>query len=100
MFQAKVTLKTKLVSRMTACEYLAIGSASFTNHWTAVFTDPRSPEETDRPFAEPAVFVINPQGEVQIVDISNAPFARPDLKSLLEGSKLVIGKGYPIRGRA
>lgn len=63
-------------------------------------SDPRSAEETDRPFAEPAVFVINPQGEVQIVDISNAPFARPDLKSLLDGCKFVIGKAYPIRGRA
>lgn len=62
-------------------------------------SDPRSAEETDRQFAEPAVFAINPKGEVQIVDISNAPFARPDLKSLLDGLKFVISKDYPIRGR-
>ena len=40
-------------------------------------SSPRSPEETDRNFAEPGVFVINPQGQVQIVDVSNAPFATP-----------------------
>lgn len=63
-------------------------------------SDPRSPQETDRPFAEPGLFVINPQGNVQIVDISNAPFARPDLKSLLRGLQFVMSKDYPIRGRA
>ncbi len=63
-------------------------------------SDPRSPQETDRPFAEPALFVINPDGDTQIIDISNAPFARPDLKSLLKGLQFVISKDYPIRGRA
>lgn len=63
-------------------------------------SDPRSPQETDRPFAEPALFVINPDGDTQIIDISNAPFARPDLKSLLKGLQFVISKNYPIRGRA
>lgn len=61
---------------------------------------PRSPEETDRPFAEPGVFVINPAGETQIIDRSNAPFARPDLQSLLAGLQFVIAKDYPIRGTA
>lgn len=63
-------------------------------------SDPRSPEETDRPFAEPGLFAINPDGNVQIIDISNAPFARPDLKSLLGGLRFVIDKNYPVRGRA
>lgn len=63
-------------------------------------SDPRSPEETDRPFSEPAIFVINPEGQVQIVDISNAPFARPDLASMLQGLKFILDKGYPIRGQA
>lgn len=61
---------------------------------------PRSPQETDRPFAEPGLFVINPDGAAQIIDISNAPFARPDLGSLLKGLQFVIAKDYPIRGRA
>ncbi|WP_299557842.1 redoxin domain-containing protein [uncultured Sulfitobacter sp.] len=61
-------------------------------------SDPRSPKETDRPFAEPAVFVINGEGNVQILDISNAPFARPDLESLLDGVKFVRDNDYPVRG--
>lgn len=61
-------------------------------------SQPRSEQETDRPFAEPAVFLINPEGRVQIVDISNAPFARPDLAMVLRGAKFVQEKGYPIRG--
>lgn len=61
-------------------------------------SSPRTPEETDRNFAEPGVFVLNPEGLVQIVDISNAPFARPDLKGLLAGISFVKTKGYPVRG--
>ncbi len=63
-------------------------------------SNPRSPAETDRPFAEPGVFVINPQGATQVIDISNAPFARPDLKGLLAGLQFVMSKDYPIRGTA
>lgn len=61
-------------------------------------SSPRSPDETDRNFAEPATFVINPEGKVQIVDVSNAPFARPDLKGLLDGIRFVKAKDYPVRG--
>lgn len=61
---------------------------------------PRSAAETDRPFAEPGLFVINAEGEVQVLDISNAPFARPDLNSLLMGLKFIRNpeNAYPIRG--
>lgn len=61
-------------------------------------SDPRSPQETDRPFPEPGVFVINEKGNIQILDISNAPFARPDLQSLANGIKFVRSNDYPVRG--
>lgn len=63
-------------------------------------SNPRSAAETDRPFAEPALFVINDNGELQIIDISNAPFARPDLNSMLMGLKFIRNplNNYPIRG--
>ena len=61
-------------------------------------SDPRSPEETDRPFPEPGLFGVNPEGQLQIIDVSNAPFARPDLKMVLNGLKFVMDKDYPIRG--
>jgi peroxiredoxin len=61
-------------------------------------SDPRSPQETDRPFSEPGLFVINADGAVQIVDVSNAPFARPELKGVANGIKFVRGNDYPVRG--
>lgn len=61
-------------------------------------SEPRSPQETDRPFSEPGLFAINPEGKVQILDISNAPFARPDLAAILSGLKFVQEKQLPIRG--
>jgi peroxiredoxin len=61
-------------------------------------SDPRSPQETDRPFAEPGLFVVNADGKVQVVDISNAPYSRPDLAGLLSGIKNTRAKNNPIRG--
>jgi peroxiredoxin len=61
-------------------------------------SDPRSPQETDRPFAEPGLFVINGEGKLQIVDISNAPFARPELAGVAKGIGFIREKDYPIRG--
>lgn len=63
-------------------------------------SEPRSPQETDRPFPEPGLFVVNPEGRAQIIDVSNAPFARPDLANVLAGIKFVREKQYPIRGTA
>jgi peroxiredoxin len=61
---------------------------------------PRSPQETDRPFAEPGLFVVNAEGTVQVADISNAPFARPELDVLLNGLEYIRDpeNDYPIRG--
>ncbi len=61
-------------------------------------SEPRSPQETDRPFPEPGLFVVNPQGKIQIIDVSNAPFARPDLSAILKGLRFIQEKQYPIRG--
>lgn len=48
--------------------------------------EPRNIRETDQPFPEPALFLLNPDGEVVIIDYSNSPFARPDLRILVEGT--------------
>ena len=63
-------------------------------------SSPRSPEETDRPFAEPGLFVVNGDGKVQIVDTSNAPFVRPEIKTLIMGLGFIRNpeNNYPIRG--
>ena len=61
-------------------------------------SDPRSPAETDQPFPEPGLFVVNADGAIQIVDVSNAPFARPDLQGIANGIKFIRGNDCPIRG--
>ena len=63
-------------------------------------SDPRSAKETDRPFAEPALFVVRPDGTLQIIDISNAPFARTDLRPLPCNLKWIMENDYPVRGTA
>lgn len=63
-------------------------------------SNPRSEQETDRPFAEPGTFLINPEGKAQIIDISNAPWVRPPLASLLRGISVIQERDYPIRGTA
>lgn len=63
---------------------------------------PRSPEETDRPFSEPGLFVVNAGGTLQLTDISNAPFVRPELAKLVDGIRFIRNpeNNYPIRGTA
>ncbi len=80
-----------------------VGYAMTTDQMRALglyVSEPRSPQETDRPFAEPGLFVLNADGQAQIIEVSNAPFARPDLGNLLNGLKFVREKNYPIRGTA
>jgi len=61
---------------------------------------PRNDTETDHVFAEPGLFVINQLGQVQVVDISNGPFVRPELEVLLSGIEFIRNpqNNYPIRG--
>lgn len=61
-------------------------------------TEPLSEQETDRRFAEPAVYCLRPDGVIQIVCLSNGPAARPDLVELLDGMKFNIAKNRPARG--
>ena len=63
-------------------------------------SDPRSPQETDHPFAEPGLFVVNAEGNIQVIDISNNPFVRPDLTTLVNGLAWIRNpeNNYPIRG--
>lgn len=61
---------------------------------------PRSEKETDHNFPEPAIFVINESGQVQVADLSNNPFARPELATLVSGLEWIRNpdNSYPIRG--
>ncbi len=61
---------------------------------------PRSEQETDHNFPEPGLFIVNEFGKLHVVDISNNPFVRPDLESLLNGLEWIRDpdNNYPIRG--
>lgn len=61
---------------------------------------PRSEKETDHNFAEPGLFVINAEGKIQVTDLSNNPFVRPDLEVFVSGLEWIRApeNNYPIRG--
>ncbi len=61
---------------------------------------PRSPQETDHNFAEPGLFVVNGDGKLHVVDLSNNPFVRPELEALVSGLAWIRNpdNNYPIRG--
>ena len=60
---------------------------------------PRSEKETDHNFAEPGLFVVNDNGQVHVVDISNNPFVRPELEALVSGLEWIRDpeNNFPIR---
>lgn len=61
---------------------------------------PRSEKETDHNFSEPGLFVVNEHGTLQVVDLSNNPFVRPELGALTRGLSWIRDPDnhYPIRG--
>jgi peroxiredoxin len=63
-------------------------------------SNPRSAQETDHRFAEPGLFVVNEKNELHVVDISNNPFVRPDIATLISGLQWIRNpeNHYPIRG--
>ncbi|MGB1007035.1 MAG: peroxiredoxin-like family protein [Thalassobaculaceae bacterium] len=60
-------------------------------------TDPLA-HETDRPFPEPALFLVDTAGNAHIVEIANAPFVRPEPALILRGLAVIRTRDYPIRG--
>jgi peroxiredoxin len=65
-----------------------------------LYMSPPQPGETDRIFAEPALFVVNPEGRTQVITVTNAPWSRPDLGTVLEGLKSAQDEHAPIHGTA
>ena len=63
-------------------------------------SEPRSKQETDHPFSEPALFVVNESGQLHVADVSNNPFVRPDIPTLVRGLRWIRNpeNNYPIRG--
>ncbi len=49
-------------------------------------------------FCEPGMAWVRPDGRLYMIDISNMPWARPDLEFLLSKMPMAVDKGYPARG--
>lgn len=49
-------------------------------------------------FTEPGLFWVRPDGRLYLADISNSPWARPDLKFLLSKVGYLLETNFPARG--
>jgi len=49
-------------------------------------------------FCEPGLMWIKPDGSLYLIDISNMPWARPDLAFLMPKAKFAVENSYPTRG--
>lgn len=104
--------KEQLDAHLTRTDKHAIGAVNFPFAYGldqaalealgAYVSVPRSAQETDHNFAEPALFVVNEEGSLHVVEYSNNPFVRADLGTLLRGLKWIRNpdNNYPIRGTA
>ena len=92
--QTRVTAKA-----VTLSFPLLYGLDEKTMHSLGLYiSEPRSAQETDHNFPEPGLFVVNPEGRLQIISLANTPAVRPELNLLLAGLGFTIQNNYPIRG--
>ena len=49
-------------------------------------------------FCEPGLFWVRPDGRLYLIDISNMPWARPDVEFLLSKVPFAVENNYPARG--
>lgn len=61
-------------------------------------TDQDASAELDGQYAEPGMFLLNPEGLTQVIATSNSPSVRPDLEVVLDGIIGTQDRNLPIRG--
>ena len=49
-------------------------------------------------FSEPGLVWIRADGRLYLIDITNMPWARPDLETLMPKAKFAVENNYPARG--
>ncbi|MEM9100461.1 MAG: peroxiredoxin-like family protein [Pseudomonadota bacterium] len=82
-------------------EKLAIGYAqteASARDWGLYISSAREGSAEPAVFAEPGLFVIQPDGMIFFAQTQSAPFTRPDFGKLLGGLKFVVENNYPARG--
>jgi len=88
IFAEELNLKSKIGYGLTIDQMRKLG---------LYLSEPR-PNEVDYIFPEPGLFLINPKGKIHIIEISNAPFVRPDIDLIFRGINHIQKNNYPIRG--
>lgn len=63
-------------------------------------TDHDADYELSGRYAEPGLFLVNPEGRIQSMERSNSPSIRPDLEVVLDGIIGTQERNLPIRGLA
>ncbi|MEM0943418.1 MAG: peroxiredoxin-like family protein [Pseudomonadota bacterium] len=66
--------------------------------WGLYISSARPGSQEPEVFAEPGLFVIQPDGVIFFAQVQSAPFTRPDFAKLLGGLKFVVENNYPARG--
>lgn len=82
---------------------LSIAPTTLDRHrdsWEPSCSEPNPACGAERAFAQPTLFVVNPDGRTQVISVSNAPFARPVLEVVLDGLKSTHDKHARIHGTA
>lgn len=67
------------------------------HNWGLYLSTAFKDAENDQ-FAEPGLFWVRPDGRLYLVDISNMPWARPDIAFLLSKVQFAMDNNYPARG--
>ncbi|CAA0124059.1 Alkyl hydroperoxide reductase C [BD1-7 clade bacterium] len=61
-------------------------------------SNPGASPRRERPFAEPGLFLINEEGHIQLVDISNSAYCRPAIPMLIQGIQQMREHETPVQG--
>jgi peroxiredoxin len=61
-------------------------------------SEPVDASEAPGPFAEPALFCFNAEGNLHVLEKSNSPIVRPDMSALLGGLTYLRDNAAPVRG--
>ncbi|MCH6258108.1 redoxin domain-containing protein [Puniceicoccaceae bacterium K14] len=80
---------------LQVCYGLSIEQMQSLGLW---LSKPRPTDDVDHVFPEPALFAINTDRKIQLIDQSNTPFNRADLDELLDTIIWIQENNYPTRG--
>lgn len=92
--RARKTAEEWGLSRTTIGYGLSEGTA---RSWGLYISEAIKDAEADI-FCEPGLFWVRPDGRLYLIDISNMPWARPDLEFLHSKIPFAVENGYPARG--